>query len=166
MAYNPYAGDEWTRQAGKEYSDGFNNYYDPGLGLNIHNAGGLSDAGNINNIDPFTATNYGLSDVRHGVSNSAEAAKDRVFNAQQAEISRAYETFMSNTAYQRAVSDMTAAGLNPILAYQQGGASTPPSSSASVSGSSGNGQGAAESLRLINTVVSSAIKAAIIAAAS
>ena len=36
MAYNPYAGDEWTRQAGKEYSDGFNNYYDPGLGLIIN----------------------------------------------------------------------------------------------------------------------------------
>ena len=107
---------------------------------------------------------------------SAEAAANRefqkeywektsAFNALEAQKNRDWQEHMSNTAYQRAMADMRAAGLNPILAYQQGGASTPGGSNAAVgtlAGAMGTGysyqalQDNSETIKLISLLANTA----------
>lgn len=61
--------------------------------------------------------------------NSAEALKNREFQMSTLQESERYNTEMSNTAMQRRAEDLRRAGINPLLAVSQGGASTPTVSS-------------------------------------
>lgn len=88
--------------------DEIGNAISPGLGSVI--SGGLGFLGQL--------------DTNATSASNAQAAN--AFNAQQAQINRDYQTEMSNTAYQRQVKDMEAAGLNPMLAYIKGGGASSP----------------------------------------
>lgn len=58
-------------------------------------------------------------------TNQREADKNRRFQSAEAQTNRSFQEQMSNTEWQRGIADMTAAGINPAVAYARGGASAP-----------------------------------------
>lgn len=53
------------------------------------------------------------------------------YNSDEAALNRQFQMDMSNTSYRRGMADMQAAGLNPMLAFSNGGASVPTGAVAS-----------------------------------
>jgi len=98
-------------------------------------------------IDPATATMIvgGLGYLAQQDTNSANVG----LSQQQMD----FQERMSNTAYQRQVKDMEAAGLNPMLAYVKGGgASSPAGSMATYQNPVSAGAQAATSAQIPSTI--------------
>lgn len=72
------------------------------------------------------------ADLLGGLLGTGGQAAANKANLQIAREQMAFQERMSNTQYQRAMADMKTAGLNPLLAYQQGGAGTPAGQTATM----------------------------------
>lgn len=121
------------------------NFVLPGIGGVIGGAVGSAIDGNrqqgqadnrTNEMNAFNAQQSAEAFERQAQFNHAEAEQTRNFNEQEAGRNREFQKDMRATQYQTAVADMERAGLNPMLAYSQGGAGTPSGSQATSSAAS------------------------------
>lgn len=78
----------------------------------------------------------GVLDFIPGVGDARAQERANEANISEAAKNRAFQERMSNTSYQRGMEDMRKAGLNPMLAFSQGGASAPSGSAATVQSAS------------------------------
>lgn len=110
------------------------------LGKSLGAVAGFSGLGGLFGASTGAEVGGGsLMDYVPGIGDARAMERANKQNLQESATNRAFQERMSNTAYQRAMDDMRKAGLNPTLAFQQGGASAPSGSQAQVQSASRTG---------------------------
>lgn len=122
-----------------------------------NNLGDMIGWGSASRNREFEANEAALN--RAFQQNSANIAMN--FEAEEAQKNRDFQERMARNSYQYAVEDLKAAGLNPILAATNGGASTPSGASATgknASGGTAKGSeaGVGNGIQLITAITGSA----------
>lgn len=87
-----------------------------------------NNQGSVNNANMLSF----LSSILSNAMNAGSQASAKKYNSAEAAAERAFAKEMRGTAYQDTVKDMIAAGINPILAANNGATATPSGASASI----------------------------------
>lgn len=123
-SYNSGFSNSWSNEYSDNWSSAEGNSWGWGDGQNWSNSWNNGASSNAVYGSEASAKDILRAQEANAIQDYFNK-QQMAYNSKEAQIARDFEAYMSNTSYQRAVEDLRKAGLNPILAAMNMGASTP-----------------------------------------